>query len=48
MLVHLIVGAIVGIAAAASLAAHFCSSADVPPKGLARRWRAETSSPRWP
>ena len=46
MLAHLILGAVVGIAVAASLAAHFCSSADVPPKDLVRRWRAKTSSPR--
>lgn len=48
MLVPVIGGVIVAAVIAVSVYACYCSSLTVPPKGLVRRWRAETRSPRRP
>jgi hypothetical protein len=44
MLVAIIGGVIVGLVIAASACAVCHESLTVPPKGLVRRWRAETSA----
>lgn len=44
MLIPIIGGVIVGLVVALSVLAHCHASLTVPPKDLARRWRAETSA----